>query len=150
MPKLRELRIHEISILSKNVRPAVRAARIVVAKSDGLGPTSASDTDAEPKTFNEAVALVMSRDKCTRLQAMQTVRIAWPGLYDAYQSEGQQRAKDAYDELNPKRIAKSAAVVTFEKRVNEVVLRDQCKKTVAMDRARKEFPEEFTAAYRST
>lgn len=126
--KLTNVEVEEISILGKHSRPAVRGAVVVLAKSE-----SAAD-------FKKHVAAIRERDRCSGVEALQRARVEYPDDFAAYQASGAASSRPVVEKR-----AKPEAVITFEMLVDGIMERDKVKRTVAMERARREHPAAFDA-----
>jgi len=78
---LRDLEIEEISILGKDSRPAVRAARIAIFKRDG-------GQESPVNSFDNRVQEIRKRDNCSALAAMTKARKEYPADFERYQAAG--------------------------------------------------------------
>ena len=118
MNNLSDVEIDEISILSANVRPAVRAAKIVVTKS-----TKESFMN-EPISFPTLEAAMDHLRKARGMGGADAMSVAareHPSLLEKYQREGEQIAKAAADQLARDRPLPDA-VVAWNRAVDEEVL----------------------------
>jgi hypothetical protein len=134
---LSNVEIDEISILSKDVRPAVRAARIAIVKTE----IPMSEPISFP-TFESAMAHLRKAHGMSALDALAAAARQHPELVKRYNDEGTRIAKAAIEEIAKAR-AIPQAVEVFNKRVEEVMARDKVNKLDALPRAAREFPQEF-------
>lgn len=135
---LSNLEIDEISILSKNVRPAVRAARIAIAKKETpMNEPLAFDT------FEQAIEHLEKVHVGSCLAAMSEAAKRYPELVHKYNDQGAEIAKAAREAAKPRAITK--AVQDFELAIDEIQRRDGAGRSDAMSKARAEFPTEFAA-----
>ena len=72
---LKNVEVDEISILSRNWRPAVPSARIKLIKKEGAMPAS---------SFDQCVQDIRKRDSCSRTDALIKARKEHPDLWDRY------------------------------------------------------------------
>lgn len=80
---------------------------------------------------DDAVEEIAARDRLPRSVAMRKARCAHPDLFAKYQDEGRETAKA----VQSHGIAKSAAAVTFEQRVDDLQARERCSRLVALQNA---------------
>ena len=137
---LTNIEIDEVSILSKDVRPAVRRARIAIAKKEF--PMNEPMSFA---TFEDACAHLAKMHGMSRSSAMSAAAREHPDLLAKYNAEGEQIAKRAADAARPQPVKK--AVLAFEDRVDEIAKSRGVPRHTAMRAARQRFPDEFAAAY---
>ena len=72
---------------------------------------------------------------------MSRARLAEPELFKNYQGETPRMISKA----TPARLEKSAAINAFERRVDQVQMRDSCDRVSALQKAVREFPDERDA-----
>jgi hypothetical protein len=99
------------------------------------------DENMEPKTFDEAVNQIATRDSVPRSVAMGRARKAYPALYATYQAQG----NAAVAKAAPRPVEKSDAVAAFEKCIDRVQSRERCSRLTALTKAAREFPREREA-----
>jgi hypothetical protein len=128
---LKNIEVEEISLLSKNSRPAVRGALVAIAKADH-----------QQLDFTGHIAEIRKRDGCSRVEALARARIEHPSAFEAYQDGGRVSSRPI-----ERRIEKSDAASRFEKCVEEIRTRDRCTRLQALQKAAEEHPGEL-AAYR--
>jgi hypothetical protein len=132
---LKNLKLKELSFVD---RPANQHARVVLFKRNISEPVAKSASVEPPKTFVEAIAKARRDDpQLSRTAAMSLTRENFPQLFDAYQGEPIAETSRS--------VEKSAAVVNFEKRVDDIRVRDRCSKSDAWRTAAREFPDEVDA-----
>lgn len=108
------------------------APQVVAAKADAKPETKGSNS------FADAVDQIAKRDGIPRHMAMSRARLAEPELFKSYQGEGPALVAKA----TPARLQKSAAITTFEARIDQVQARDSCDRITALTKACREFPKE--------
>ncbi len=139
---LQELRLDKIAAVDK---PCQEGAVMAIMKrapdeADGGSNYTPLQKETSMNDFRDEVARVAKADGITKVAACEKVRLRRPDLYSALQANPMTKAA-------PARIEKSAAQLRFEERIAEVAKRDGLKMTMAADKARREFPREFAAAY---
>ena len=90
------------------------------------------------QSFEMAVEQVRKRDECSHTDALRTARLEHPALFEDYQATGVASAPISKSAHTPE------AVRRFEARVNEIASRDRVSRLVALERARSEYPEDFS------
>jgi len=102
----------------------------------------------EPKSFDDACALVRKRDpNLSRTDALKRARRLWPDLLDAHQTQGVEQSQDALSRADlPTRNAPE--VVGFEKLAREIQARDGVSYSEAYRKAARELPPSDFAKFR--
>lgn len=134
---LHDIEIDEISILSASVRPAVRAARIVVAKSKEI------PTMNEPLSFDtleDAMRHLQSVHGLSKLDAMSAAAREHPTLLRKYNAEGIAKAEML---ARQRPAAASPAVKVWDNLVSEIAAKHGVPRWHAMQIAARQHPDEF-------
>src|SRR5690606_11718933 len=130
---MREFTIDELSGVD---RPAQEGARVCFFKRD-------DSEQEEPASFESFEAAVEHLRKIhgSGTAAMSAARAQFPDLLRKYRQAGDEAAAKAAGAAAPREVAK--AVSDWYALVDKIAERDGVSRTVAMSRARKEFPHAF-------
>lgn len=164
--RLKNIRLNELSLVDDPANPLARIVLFKRAADDDVKMTTdengntvvekpkrnptEKDTDFNeklPSSFQGAIKSIRARDpKLSHTAAMSEARKQFPKLFDEFQTEGRERAMKSL--APPAPVAKSAAVVAFEKRIDEMQALEKCSRIEALKAAAREYPQELEA-YRS-
>lgn len=150
--RLRAIKLDELSLVDK---PANPHARVTLFKRDA-DPTEeiTKEMDHHIQSFDslEAAVAHLRKHGMSQLEAMTAAVDAQPELVEKFNKAAPVAKRGSH---LPGYLAKSAdelaelrkAEQPFERVVAEIQKRDRCPRSVAMERAEREHPDEFALAY---
>ncbi len=141
---LTDIEVDEISILSANVRPAVRRARIAIAKKE-----STMNEPISFASFEDACAYLAKTTGLSKSAAMSQAAREHPDLLAKYNQAGDEIAKAAAEKaINLEQVVGDAAAARqFWEIVGNSMRRSGLSRTAAMSQAGRDYPELRAAAF---
>lgn len=133
--RLKRIKLKELSFVDAPANP--HACVVLFKRYDSF--EKSVEPNNEPTRFIDAIRLLRKQNpKITGTSALRLTRQKFPQLFEEYQAEGVANSRKTMPIVQ-----KSAPVLQFEKRIDEVQGRDRCSRIDALRAAAREFPDEL-------